>query len=58
MLCMQSNFPENRTAEHIQVTLDHALDDAGLDPENTPCTTEKGSNMVAATNHVNCACHR
>ena len=54
-------FPENKTAEHIQVALDRALDDAGLDPENTQCTTDKGSNMVAATKskcHVNCACHR
>jgi len=54
-------FPENKTADHIQVALDQILDDAGLDTEHTPCTTDKGSNMVAATKskcHVNCACHR
>jgi len=37
------------------------MDDAGLDPDNTPYTTDKGSNMMAATKskcHVNCACHR
>ena len=51
-------LPENKTAKHIQVALDRA---SGLDPENTPCTTDNGSNMVAATkskHHVNCACHR
>ena len=54
-------FPENKTADHIEVALDQILDDAGLDAENIPCVTDKGSNMVAATKskcHVNCACHR
>ena len=57
-------FPESKTADHIQGALDQILDDAGLDVENTPYTTDKtdkGSNMVAATKskcHVNCACHR
>ena len=54
-------FPERKTADHIQITLDRILSEAGLDVESVPCTTDKGSNMVAATNskcHVNCACHR
>ena len=53
-------FSENKTADRIQVALGQVLDDAGPDAENTPCTTDKGSNMVAATKskcHVNCAFH-
>jgi len=53
-------FPESKTADHIQVALDQILDDIGLDAENTPCTTDKESNIVAATKskcHVNCAYH-
>ena len=53
-------FHENKTADHIQVALDQILFDAGLDADNIACTTDKGSNMVAATKsncHVNYACH-
>ena len=52
-------FPETKTADHIQVALDRILIEAGLEAENMPCTTDKGANMVAATNskcHINCAC--
>ena len=54
-------FPDTKTADHIQITLDRILIEAGLDAENVPCTTDKGANMVAATHskcHINCACHR
>jgi len=54
-------FPETKTADHIQLALDRILIKAGLETENVPCTTDKGANMVAATNskcHINCACHR
>ena len=37
-----------KNAYHIQVALDQILDEADLDPENTQCTMNKGSNMVAA----------
>ena len=53
-------FPINTTPDHIQIAVDQILFDVGLEAENIPCTTEKGSNMVAATKskcHVNCACH-
>ena len=32
-------FPENNSADHIQVALDQILFDAGLDADNTTCTT-------------------
>ena len=54
-------FFRHTTADHIQITLDRILSQTGLDSENVPCTTDKGANIVAATNskcHVNCACHR
>ena len=54
-------FPDTKTADHIQITLDRILIEVGLDAENVPCTTDKGANMVAATHskcHINCACHR
>ena len=54
-------FPDSKTADYIQVALDQILDDTGLDAENTPCTTNKGSNMVVATKckcHANRVCHR
>ena len=53
-------FPENITVDHIQVALDQILFDAGLDADNIPCTTDKGSNLVAAPKsncHINCAFH-
>ena len=54
-------FPESKTADHIQVAIDKILSEVDLDTAHTPCTTDKGSNMLAATRtkcHVNCACHR
>ena len=59
-MCACKFSPENKTAGHIQVALDQILYDAGLDAENIPCTTDKGSNMVVAIRskcHVNYACH-
>ena len=53
-------FPDTKTADHIQISLNRILIEAGLDEENVPCTTDKGANMVAATHskcHINCACH-
>ena len=53
-------FLETKTADHIQVALDRILIEAGLEAESVPCTTDKGANMVAATNskcHINCAFH-
>lgn len=53
-------FTEAKTAEHIQITIDRILSDAGVDVEDCPCTTDKGANMVAAAStkcHVICACH-
>ena len=32
-------FPENNSADHIQVALDQILFDAGLDADNTTCNT-------------------
>jgi len=43
-------FPETKTGEHIQVALDRILIEVGLESEGVPCTTDKGANMVAATN--------
>ena len=53
-------FPDTKTADHIQITLDRILTEAGLDAENVPCTTDKGPNMILATHskcHINCACN-
>ena len=58
-VCLQI-FPDTKTADHIQITLDRILIEVGLDAENVPCTTDKSANMVAATQskcHINCACH-
>ena len=54
-------FPDTKTADHIQISLNRILIEAGLDAENVPCTTDKGANMIAATHskyHIICACHR
>ena len=40
-------FPESSKTVHD--ILHQNLDDAGLDVENKPYTTDKGSNMVAAS---------
>ena len=53
-------FPENKTVDHIQVALNQILFNAGFDADNILCTTDKGSNIVAAIKskcYVNCACH-
>lgn len=53
-------FPDTKTADHIQISLNRILIEADLNAENVPCTTEKGANMVAATQskcHINCSCH-
>ena len=58
---MHVNFPQSKTADHIQVAIDRILSEVDLDTTHTPCTTEKGSNTLAATSfkcHVTCACHR
>jgi len=52
---------ERHTGENIQKFIDRNLQELGLDLTDTPCTTDKGSNVVAATaskTHVDCACHR
>jgi len=52
-------FPDSKTAYHIQVAIDKILSEVDLETSNTPCTTDKGSNMVEATStnyHINCAC--
>ena len=54
-------FPDTKTTDHIQITLDRILIEVSLDAENVPCTTDKGANMLAVTHskcHINCACHR
>ena len=58
-------FPESKTAERIEVAIDHILTEDGMDIEQTLCTiqnTDKSSNMSVATNckcHIynKCACH-
>jgi hypothetical protein len=55
------NFPEKHTAQNIQKFIDSNLTELGLSLVDTPCTTDKGSNIVAATatkTHVDCSCHR
>jgi hypothetical protein len=54
-------FPEKHTAQNIQKFIDSNLTELGLSLVDTPCTTDKGSNIVAATatkSHVDCSCHR
>lgn len=54
-------FPERHTAQNIQKFIDKSLSELGLSLTDTPCTTDKGSNVVAATSaktHVDCSCHR
>ena len=53
-------FLNQKTADHIQVAIDRILSEVDLDITYTPCTTDKGSNMLAATSfkcHVSCAWH-
>jgi len=42
-------FPEKHTAHNIQKFIDINLNELGLSLVDTPCTTDKGSNIVAAT---------
>ena len=54
-------FPEKHTAQNIQKFIDDNLKEMGLSLVDPPCTTDKGSNVVAATaskTHVDCSCHR
>jgi hypothetical protein len=54
-------FPEKHTAQNIQKFIDKNLNELGLSLVDTPCTTDKGSNIIAATTaktHVDCSCHR
>jgi len=54
-------MPEQHTSGNMKKFIDRNLEELGLDLTNTPCTTDKGSNVVAATasmTHVDCACHR
>ena len=55
------NMPERHTAENIKKFIDKNLEELGLSLNDTPCTTDKGSNVIAATKskvHVDCVCHR
>jgi len=52
---------ERHTEENIKKFINRNLEELELDVNDTPCTTDKGSNIVAATTsttHVDCACHR
>lgn len=54
-------FPEKKTSENIEAALDSILMEAGVDLNSTPVTTDKGANIVAATQQatrIDCACHR
>ena len=54
-------FPKSKAADHIQVAIDRILSEVDLDTTQTPHTTDKGSNMLAATSfkcHITFACHR
>ncbi|KAI6653454.1 hypothetical protein LOD99_3673 [Oopsacas minuta] len=59
-VCLQS-FSQIKTSENIGFELDQILTEVYCDPANTPVTTDKGANMVAATAQkirIDCACHR
>lgn len=42
---------DTKTTDHIQITLDRILIEAGPDAENVQCTTNEGANMVAVMPH-------
>ena len=42
-------FPKLKNSETIESELDQILTEVYCDPANTPVTTDKGANMVAAT---------
>ena len=55
------HFTDRKIAENIDAELDEILISAGLQPDLVPVTTDKSSNIVAATSHtvrIDCACHR
>lgn len=39
-------FPDTKTADHIQISLNRILIEAGIDAEYVPCTTDKGQLTV------------
>ena len=54
-------FPEKHTGKNINKIIDDDLIELGLNLEDTPFTTDKGSNIICATEsktHVDCSCHR
>ena len=54
------HFPERHTAANISCLIKEALRELTLEDE-TPCTTDKGANVVCALNfaaRIDCACHR
>ena len=54
-------FSDKKTAQNIESELENVLLEAGISLENTPVTTDKGRNIVAATQqHIrnDCSCHR
>jgi hypothetical protein len=54
-------FPEKHTAQNLRKFVDDTLSELGLSLVDTPCTTDKGANIIAATGtktHVDCSCHR
>ncbi|KAI6657846.1 hypothetical protein LOD99_588 [Oopsacas minuta] len=58
---MLAKFPKSKTSENIEFEQDQILTEAYCDPANTPVTTDKGANMVAATAQkirIDCGCHR
>ena len=54
-------FPKIKTSENIEFELDQILTEVYCDPANTPVTTDKGANIVAATVQkirLDFTCHR
>ncbi|KAI6661971.1 Hobo element transposase HFL1 [Oopsacas minuta] len=54
-------FEQRHTGYNIKQAIDSILSELNLDIYDTPCTTDKGSNIIAATTdktHVDCLCHR
>ena len=54
-------FPEKHTGKNIKKFIDDNLTELDLNLEDTPCTTDEGSNIICATQsktHINCSCHR
>jgi hypothetical protein len=54
-------FPEKHTGQNIKKFIDDTLTELNLNLTDTPCTTDKGSNIICATaskTHIDCCCHR